>query len=180
MVRPSLDPLRFPQRESIRLEAHDYGAGIYLITICVAERKRLLSRVESVRVLLTPVGEVVEEEWLRTAAMRSGVWLDAFVVMPDHFHAIVGLGTAQICDGTESRAHAMRPYRLRETPLGRLVAGFKSACTRRYRTTLGDAGAVLWQRGYYEHVVRGSKQLQRARRYIAQNPVRWNAPQVSA
>jgi putative transposase len=110
----SLDPQRFPQRESIRLKAHDYGAGYYFITICVAGRRCLLSHVKSSTILLTPVGEIVREEWLRTGEMRPDVWLDAFVVMPDHFHAIVGLGTAQIGEGTESWGPPVRPQPHRE------------------------------------------------------------------
>jgi putative transposase len=170
----SLDPLLVPQRRSVRLRDHDYAGGIYFLTICVAKRSPLFGRVEAPHVRLTPIGEIVQEEWLQTGQMRSGVWLDAYVIMPDHLHGIVGLGT-EVGRHVESRAHAVRPYRYpqRETPLGRVVAGFKSACTRRYRAALGDVNAVLWQRGYYEHVIRGSKQLQRARQYIADNPWRW-------
>jgi putative transposase len=102
--------------------------------------------------------------------MRADVSLDAFVVMPNHFHAIIALGAVRIGLEPMSRAHAVRPYR--GATLGMVVAGFKSACTRRYWATLHEGTAVLWQRGYYEHVIRGSDQLQRARRYITENPVR--------
>lgn len=167
---PSRDPLRFPQRKSVRLQDHDYAGGIYFITICVSGRRCLLSRVKSGNVLLTTAGEIVRDEWLRTADMRADLSLDAFVVMPNHFHAIIALGAARIGQEPRLRAHAVRPYR--GATLGTVVAGFKSACTRRYRATLHEVTAVLWQRGYYEHVIRGSNQLQRARRYILENPLR--------
>ncbi len=166
----SLDPLRFPQRKSVRLIDHDYAGGIYFITICVAERRPVFGRVDPPSVRLTRLGKIVEEEWLRTGKMRSNVWLDTYVVMPDHFHAIVGLAMDGARNAFGSRAHAVRPYR--GATLGTVVAGFKSACTRRYRATLHEVTAVLWQRGYYEHVIQGSNQLRRARRYIVENPLR--------
>ena len=69
-----------------------------------------------------------------------------------------------------SRAQAVRPY------LGRIVAGFKSSCTRRYLASIPGASGPLWQRGYYEHVVRGAAELDRIRTYIADNPRRWKPP----
>jgi REP element-mobilizing transposase RayT len=201
---PSLDPLRFPQRKPVRLKGHDYSSGIYFITICVWQRRPLLSRVARGRICLTPAGQIVEDEWLRTNQIRCNAWVDAFVVMPNHFHGIVGLGQGSgfpahgvdpddRADGAdpddrahgsdpesrahgadpddrahgsdpESRAHAVRPY------LGRFVAGFKSACTRRYRDMAGDAADALWQRGYYERVIRTQRALEATRRYIANNP----------
>jgi len=131
------------------------------------------------------------DEWLGTNQIRRNEWVDAFVIMPDHFHGIVGLGGdlgspahgSDLDDrahglgpddrahglGPESRAHAVRPY------LGRFVAGFKSACTRRYREMAGDATGALWQRGYYEHVIRDQRALHAIRRYIADNPRHWRS-----
>ncbi|MGH7509441.1 MAG: hypothetical protein ACREMZ_08220 [Gemmatimonadales bacterium] len=111
--------------------------------------------------------------------------------MPDHFHGIVGLGggSGHRADGLDagSRAHAVRPYLDRGPAvrpyldrgpavrpyLGQFVAGFKSACTRRYREIAADPAGALWQRGYYEHVIRGHRALLAIRRYIADNPRRW-------
>lgn len=73
-----------------------------------AERMPLLSRIDRGRIFLTPVGQMVEDEWLGTNQIRRNAWVDASVVMPDHFHGIVGLGAAQIGDDAESRAHAVR------------------------------------------------------------------------
>ena len=177
---PSLDPLRFPQRQSVRLKEHDYVGGTYFITICVGGRRPLLSTVEAGEVLPTCVGHIVAEEWLRTHEMRPDVFTDAFVVMPDHFHGIVGLGPlvtreiglpagsrapAEMVGDPGSRAHAVRPY-----TLGRIVAGVKSSCTRQYRAVTRQAAGSLWQRGYHEHVIRGTAELERIRRYIANNP----------
>ena len=151
-----------PRRRSIRLETHDYSAGgLYSVTIVAARRQRLFSRVERNRVSLTSVGRIVEQEWLRIPVMRPRAWLDVFVIMPDHFHGIVGLDPT---DGCLLEAQGS---------LASVIGGFKSACTNRYRESIGDPGARLWHRGFYEHWIRGSDQLARIRRYILNNPRNW-------
>jgi REP element-mobilizing transposase RayT len=201
----SLDPFRFPQRKSVRLEDHSYSAGAYFITICVRGRRPLLGTIVEDEALLSAAGNIVAQEWLRTPQLRPEVLTDAFVVMPDHFHAVVilldplpilpsdlatvspvhvippqwpagswahavrphGSRAGASDPPVGSRAHAVRPY------LGRILAGFKSSCTRRYLASIPEASGALWQRGYYEHVVRGAAELDRIRTYIADNPRRW-------
>jgi REP-associated tyrosine transposase len=163
--RADLDPLRFPQRKSIRLKGYDYSQGLYFITICVAGRRPLLSRVRGGRTMLTAVGNIVQDEWLGTNQIRGNAWVDAFVIMPDHFHGIVAMASDM---DVGSRAHAVRSCG--GATLGTLIAGFKSACTRRYRMLVGEDAGALWQRGYYERVIRDTRQLRAIRRYIAENP----------
>jgi putative transposase len=152
-----------PQRRSIRLKAHDYSSGgLYSITIVAARRQRLFSWVERNKVSLTSVGRIVEEEWLHIPVMRPRAWLDVFVIMPDHFHGIVGLEPP---DGVLLKAQGS---------LASVIGGFKSACTSRYRESIADPDARLWHRGFYEHWVRGSDQLARIRRYILNNPRNWD------
>jgi REP element-mobilizing transposase RayT len=152
-----------PQRRSTRLKDHDYSSGgLYSITIVAARRQRLFSRVERSKVSVTSVGRIVEEEWLRIPVMRPRAWLDVFVIMPDHFHGIVGLEPS---DGGLLEAQGS---------LASVIGGFKSACTSRYRESIADPDARLWHRGFYEHWVRGSDQLARIRRYILNNPRNWD------
>jgi REP element-mobilizing transposase RayT len=184
---PPLDPLRFPQRRSVRLKGHDYGSGLYFVTICIQGRRPLLGSVKNAHVILSPIGRLVADEWARSHEVRSGIWLDAFVVMPDHFHGLVGLEpacNAEAGSPVESRAHAVRPYVarghvMRHLYLGRFMAGFKSSCTRQYRAITGPPAGRLWQRGYYEHIVRGRTALDRIRRYIADNPITWSAKRAT-
>jgi len=157
-----------PQRRSIRLEAHDYSAGgLYYVTIVAARRQRRFSRVERNGVSLTSVGRIIEQEWLRIPVMRPRAWLDVFVIMPDHFHGIVGLDPS---DGSLLEAQGS---------LASVIGGFKSACTSRYRESIADPNARLWHRGFYEHWVRGSDQLTRIRRYILNNPGNWVRSQAT-
>ncbi len=174
-VRPSnLGRVRY-HRRSVRLTTHDYsGGGLYSVTICAARRRHLFGRVEDGETRLTPVGRILEEEWLRIPILRPRAWLDAFVVMPDHFHGIVGLMPRHgLMADPVVQAPAGRLYHPGDGSLASVIGGFKSACTRRYRELVRDSEAVLWHRSFYEHWIRGRRQLYRARRYIMDNPRRW-------
>jgi len=139
-------------RKSIRIRGFDYSSfGPYFVTICTRDRHCVLGEVETDRVALSRYGLVVVGEIERLPA-RLGVELDEFVVMPNHVHLIVGLG---------SRARQASPLRL-----GTVVGSFKAGTSR-------ATGRSLWQRGYYDHVVRDEDDLARVREYIATNPVRW-------
>jgi REP element-mobilizing transposase RayT len=96
-----------------------------------------------------------------------GVILDAFVVMPDHLHAIAFLPTAK-----QQRSGLPCPARPPRS-LGSLIAGYKSACTSRVNALLGTKGLRMWQRNYHERVISDARALLCMRRYIAANPARW-------
>jgi putative transposase len=113
----------------------------------------------------------VEEEWLRTFAVRPNIDLDSFVVMPNHIHGIAIFQNSTI--PVEDRRLAAVAKSPTQT-IGALVRGFKGACTRRLVAECALAEPI-WQRNYYDHVVRDEPDLDRIRDYIAQNPERWMA-----
>jgi REP element-mobilizing transposase RayT len=116
--------------------------------------------------ILSPLGRIARDLWLRTAEIRPGVILDAFVIMPNHMHAIVALPAA-------SRPKAgSGSFRRAGGSLGSLVAGYKAACTSEMQRLLGTR-QPLWQRNYHERVIRDARALEQMRRYIAANPARW-------
>jgi len=91
---------RFHRRRSIRLQAYDYSrAGAYFITIVTQDRACLFGDLSNGIMRLNEYGEIVREEWLRTAQMRSTVALDAFVIMPNHLHGIIALHEHTTPDG---------------------------------------------------------------------------------
>ena len=155
-------------RRSIRLPGYDYSQpGMYFVTICVEEKKCLLGEVIKGEMVVNEYGRIVQEEWYRSVEIRHEVQLDEFVVMPNHLHGIV------VLVGATGRS----PLRLKPGPsprsLGSFVGGFKSATTTRINDLRGTHGIPLWQRNYYEHVIRNEDDLHRIREYIQTNPLRW-------
>jgi REP element-mobilizing transposase RayT len=168
-------------RRSILLPGYDYAqAGGYYVTICAHYRRCLFGEVVAGRVRLGKLGEIVREEWLRACEVRPGVKPDAWVVMPNHVHGVVIVGAhgnAPLPLGRRwpegERAHCCAPLRRPPRSLGALISGFKGAVTRRVARSLGSRSLPVWQRGYYEHVVRDDGDLEGIRQYIGENPKRW-------
>jgi REP element-mobilizing transposase RayT len=125
-------------------------------------------------VLLNRLSETVRNEWSKSAQIRGEIRLDEFIVMPSHFHGIVFVTPLSRSRGDPATV-GRRPIAMRGTgsrSLGSLMAGFKSATTRRYNDLCQTAGP-LWQRDYYERVVRNEAELSRIRQYVRDNPLKW-------
>ena len=158
-------------RRSIRLRGYDYTQAVaYFVTMVAFRRAYIFGGIVDGEMQANIAGAVVLEEWLRSSEIRRELELDAFVVMPNHVHAIVIMRGV----GAHGRAPLLpvspdRPPR----SLGSFVAGFKSAATKRINTIRGTPGLPVWQRNYYEHVVRDEDDLGRIRQYILENPPRW-------
>ncbi len=125
--------------------------------------------------ILNHAGQIVEAAWLSTPHLRRNVELDAFVVMPNHFHAVLVI-TDRI-DATSTDKSAPTPSTLRSPSqtLGAVVRGFKATATKQIGEFLGVGRAPLWQRNYYERIIRNEAELQRVRQYIEDNPARWSS-----
>ena len=155
-------------RRSLRLRRSDYRkAGAYWITICTKGRQPLLGSLDAEGVRLSPLGEIVQEEWLRATALRPDVVMDAFGVMPDHFHGILW-----IVGDPPNWTQRVTGFRRGKGALGTVIAGFKEATTSRIRLLQSDPALDVWQRSYHERVVREEARLLRLRRFVAENPAR--------
>ena len=153
------------RRRSVRLPDFDYSSqGAYFITIVSNARQFQFGDIISGDLQPSSLGQIVSNEWLATPAIRSGVTLGAFVVMPNHLYAVVWLPSST--DGISNP----KAYR---RSLGALMSGYKAAVTSRYRSLIGDANALVWQRSFYEHVVRDEIDLHAIEAYIQDNPRRW-------
>ncbi len=163
-----------PYRRSTRLKDYDYSqAGGYFITICTCNNIFLFGRIVQGKMNLSELGRIVEEEWFISAEIRPEIQQDAFVIMPNHIHGIAVI-TDINCDGAmKERAHGRAPLRRVPRSLGSFVAGFKGATTRRINVLRKTPGASVWQRNYYEHVIRNEKDLNEIREYIQNNPLQW-------
>ena len=174
------------RRRSIRLRDHDYRQnGAYFVTICTHKAVRLFGDVVDGEMILSDLGLVVRDEWLKTSQIRKNVILDAFTIMPNHLRVILlisdveGRTTRRVAPTgeRENAALADRTVRgsrsLQAGSLGAIVGQFKSAVTKRCRRLMGLSDLQIWQRGYYDSVIVREQTLQDAHNYIAANPERW-------
>ncbi|MBM4462172.1 MAG: transposase [Chloroflexi bacterium] len=160
-------------RRSIRLKNYDYSqAGAYFITVCTQGRECLFGGIADGEVRMNEYGEIVHQEWLQAAILRPSVELDAFVVMPNHVHGIVVLRDGG--RGTLQRAPTLERFgKPTSSSIPTIVRLFKSVSTRRINATRQTPGAAVWQRNYYEHVIRNENELKEIREYIMNNPLKW-------
>jgi REP element-mobilizing transposase RayT len=186
-------------RRSVRLRGYDYSwPGAYYVTICTYGRECVFGAVRRRAVRLNEYGRVARDEWLRSASVRPGIVLDAFVVMPNHVHGIIiltpesqstklvgahvgaysctplpPLPDAPLPDTPLPPPEQQPPLQRRPRSLSSFVACYKATVTRRVNALRDSPGARVWQRNYYEHIIRDDDDLARVRGYIITNPARW-------
>ena len=164
-------------RRSIRLHRYDYTfPGAYFVTVVSQDRQCLFGEVVGGVVQLSVLGTIVREEWFRSPLVRPYLQLetDELVVMPNHIHGIIRImaddvGAQRRCAPT---THASQP-RVIARSLGAIVRAFKSSTTRRINRLRSEPGSPLWQRNYFEHIIRNEEELARIRQYIIDNPLQW-------
>jgi REP element-mobilizing transposase RayT len=164
------------QRRTIRLNGYDYTAcGAYFITICAFEKRCAFGRVLDGAMQLNVYGKMVRNCWLAVPEHFPHVVLDEWVVMPNHFHEIVI--TRNVANvGAQHAAPLRQAPHVAPGSLGAIVRSFKSAVTRRinaHRTERNLPIVRVWQRNYYERIIRDQKELLDTRRYIIENPINW-------
>ena len=158
------------RRRSIRLKGYDYSQpGAYFVTINTYLDQKLFGDVVNGQIELNNYGHIVKREWLQTANIRGNIELDTFVVMPDHFHGILVI----LERGTERRAPTTEQFgKPTSGSLPTIVRYFKSGVTRQINKLRGADACPVWQRNYYEHIVRNEEELNRIREYILGNPMK--------
>ncbi len=199
------------QRKSIRLKGYDYSqVGLYFITICVQERACLFGEISMGEMILNDAGDMVQKEWSALSKRFTNIELHEFVVMPNHFHAILqivavgaplvgallgallgpqndvgaqigvgapnGIGDGRPPDIGRPQGHA--PTVLTNKTVGDMMDAFKSITTVEYIHGVKTMGwepfnGKLWQRNYYEHIIRNEQSFQTIADYIINNPAKW-------
>ncbi|MHB1481378.1 MAG: transposase [Bellilinea sp.] len=210
------DPAAPRHRRSIRLPGYDYNqAGAYFTTLCTHNREHLFGEIVNGEMVLNEIGQIVHDQWLQIPARFIHVELDAFVVMPNHFHAIMiinhpepvgaGLAPAQFDrtsqpsgqpqglplqtpaqndqtglqsgqpQGLPLQTPAQNDQTARKT-VGDIVGTYKSLvaneCLKIYKSKNKTMGKI-WQRNYYEHIIRDEKAYLEIAQYIFDNPAHW-------
>ncbi len=165
-------------RRSIRLQNFDYSANsTYFVTICVKDRSCFLGQISDGLVFLSEAGAMVEREWLRSATIRGELELHSFVVMPNHLHGLISIVPGEAIRAVEnvSSSSSKQPKGPDSRSLGSFVIGFKSATTKQFRELSGKSDISLWQRNYWERVVRSEGEFARINEYMMSNPMSWES-----
>lgn len=163
-------------RRSIRLQGYDYSRpGAYFVTICVQNRECLFGEIVNGQMRLNGIGKIASDSWELLGEQYDHVSLDEWVIMPNHMHGIIiitdGNADPPLCRGGSRTAPTVFPSR---KPIGRLIGAFKTVSTKRVNESRKTPGAQLWQRNYYEYVVRNNDELNNIRQYIMDNPIKWD------
>ena len=167
------------RRKSVRLRHYDYSrSGAYFVTICTKGRQFYFEEFPDLR-------KVVQAQWKGLKTKFPKIELDEFIIMPNHVHGIIFVGTTQgplIKDpcpvrpvGHVGATHELPLQSRQKMLLPKLVGYFKMNTAKKINQILGRSGRAFWQRNYYEHVVRSERELKRIREYIQNNPLRWES-----
>ena len=177
-------PQEHPERTLHRWQGYDYASkGAYYLTICTHHRLQLFGCIKAQKMFPTPLGELVRECWETIPQHRTHLDVGEFIVMPNHFHGIVIIRERLVrADGTTAvgSRHGVTLRDPRKPPgiphgaLGQIVSTFKSSVTRiAYRDGLLPQGTPVWQRNYWDRVIRDADEHDRIAQYIAENPENW-------
>ncbi|WP_212895756.1 transposase [Capnocytophaga canis] len=174
------------KRRSVRLKDFDYSReGLYFITICCQNRAHFFGEIVNEKMVLNEIGQIVYTEWINTKKVRANVKLHTFVVMPNHFHAIVEIvhqcrgvlhtpnnvtlhtpNGGKINDNNMEKGVCNTPLQSPSQTLGAIVRGYKSAVSKKI-------GFSVWQRNYHEHIIRNEASYFKIHEYIENNPAKW-------
>ncbi|MFV0538363.1 MAG: transposase [Dysgonomonas sp.] len=168
-----------PNRRTIRLRGYDYSQkGLYFVTICVEDKASLFGEIENDEMVLNEAGQMVKNEWNQLKDRFRCVELHDSIVMPNHFHGIieiignenVGMPLVGIHDNGQPQGIA--------PTIGQIIGAFKSITTNRYIQGVKQHNwscfhIKLWQRNYYEHIIRNEQVYNKIVEYILSNPYNW-------
>jgi len=184
----SYDPKKH-HRRSIRLKDYDYTRpGAYFVTLVTWQRQHRFGEIIDGEKHLNTPGDILKSCWLRLPD-HFPVRLDAWVIMPNHFHAILLLQDSRKGEASahvdlihpsahQADASPRQPIGTQPGSLGAILQNFKSVTTRKINQIHNSPGVPVWQRNYYEHILRSEAEWQRIYSYIVANPHRWIEDQL--
>ena len=156
----------YPQRRDLRLRSYDYTwQGAYFVTICSQDKLSLFGQIVDSTMKLNPFGKVVESVWQEIPLHYPEVNNEVFIVMPNHIHGIISIH--------EVERAGSKPAPTKNHPLSEIVRAFKTYSSRRINELRNSQGTPVWQRNYYEHVIRSESDYHQIGEYIFYNPAKW-------
>jgi putative transposase len=172
-----------PHRHSIRLPGYDYSQeGAYFVPIVAQDRRCLFGCVKDGEMVLNEVGCVVSVQWLQLAYRFTNLELGEWVIMPNHVHGILvitGKGEASSdklyvpIKSPIKDASPLRPNGTIPGSVGAIIQNFNSVASRKINACSGKAKELIWQRNYYEHIIRNERDMLAITDYILTNPLNW-------
>jgi REP element-mobilizing transposase RayT len=190
--------LNIHHRRSIRLKGYNYAqAGLYFVTICTKNRACLFGEIQNKKMNLNDSGKMVDNEWLKIQRRFQNIQLHEYIVMPNHFHAILEIVGATLVVAQNDEVASDKNIDNRKgqqgiaptggitktggnTPtLGDIIGAFESITTVEYirgvkNNNWESFNGKLWQRNYWEHIIRNDKSYNRISEYIINNPQNWD------
>jgi putative transposase len=177
----------YVQRKPLRLTGYDYSEkGAYFITICTHNRACLFGQVIDNAMQINEAGDMVARVWSHLPDHYPQMRLDEWVVMPNHFHGIVVINDPitpsfvendfkpPLYQPTQHKGEKQAGLKPAATHgIFEIVRGFKTFSSRNINKQRNMSGVPVWQRGYYDHIIRDEEDLMRIRQYIKNNPTQW-------
>jgi len=143
-------------RRSIRLVGYDYSqSGAYFITICTPNRECIFGEIVDRVMNYNELGNIARSYWQNLARHHPNIAIDEWIVMPNHLHGIIIIHESS-------------------KPISEIIRGFKTFSARPINKYLDRKGYPLWQRNYYEHIIRSEDELNNVRQYMINNPTNWD------
>lgn len=168
---------------SHRLRGWDYSNnGCYFITMVTAQRKNHFGIVQNGEVILNDIGKIVHDEFFESFRIREELFLGAFVLMPNHLHAIIILDNMKKYQETQQGTNRKALHRPPKS-ISSFVAGFKSATVQSIDDWIDTNGSSmgkfnrrnpLWQANYHDHIIRNENEYRAIVDYIDENPAKWD------
>ena len=165
--------------KSHRMPHWDYSnRGMYFITICTTHRQHYFGEITNGKMQLSEIGLIVENEWIKTFQMRPdmNLQMDEYVVMPNHFHAIIIIGENEYNATCRNAMHCVsthdykNKFGTQSKNLASIIRGFKIGVTKNARKIDAD---FKWQARFHDHIIRNDESFQNIKNYIKNNPVKW-------
>lgn len=163
-------------RKAIRLKGYDYSRnGMYYVTICTQNRECIFGKIEDNKMIVNQYGKILESVWLELPRHYANVVLREHVVMPDHIHAIIEIDNN--ANGCNTVGDGLKPFydaQPRQHGLPEIVRALKTFSARKINELRNTQGVSVWQRNYYEHIIRNDEEYCNIAIYINENPMNWN------
>jgi len=172
-------------RRSIRLKGYDYSReGCYFITLRSKERGNFFGQICNGIMHLNDYGILANDEWVRTPGLRPGIETGAYIIMPDHIHGILIIRShdvrARCCAPQTSAPQTSAPQTSAPQSsippagiIGSIVRGYKATVTKQINIMRNTPRQPVWQRNYYERIIRNDKAFRQISEYIRNNPLKW-------